>query len=123
VPSKALRWAAVLVLAASQTAIGGRAFARSGMSHGGHFVASSHFGHHRFDHRLRKRLVLIAPYGWNWPNDYGEVPSAGYGNTTIVAYPPPLSTARATDCRWNEDTFTVPSSAGGTSPIKVVSCR
>jgi hypothetical protein len=129
VPSKALRWVAVLVLAASQTAIGEHAFARSdgssGMSSGRHFVAGHHFGHQRFSHRFRRRPIFVAPYGWAWPYaDYGEVPSADYGNTIIVAYPPPLSTNRPADnCRWNEDTFTVPSSAGGTRPIQVVTCR
>ncbi len=54
---------------------------------------------------------------------YNEAPSAGY-NTTIVAYPPPLTSGRAADnCRWDEQTFTVPSAAGGTSPVKVMSCR
>jgi hypothetical protein len=26
-------------------------------------------------------------------------------------------------CNWNQQTFTVPSSAGGTRPIEVVSCH
>jgi hypothetical protein len=125
VPSKALRWVAVLALAASQTAIGEHAFARSGsgMSSSRHFVASHHFGHERFGHRFHRRPLFVAPYGWDWPYaDYGEVPSNE--NTTIVTYPPPVSTARAADnCRWNEETFTVPSSAGGTRPIQVMSCR
>lgn len=125
-PRKASRLAAVLILTASQMAIGECAFARSGggsggMSHG-HFVGSGHLPHSHFGHRLRRRPVLIAPYGWDWPYaDYNDVPSA---NTTIVAYPPPVSSGRATaDCHWNAETFTVPSSAGGTRPIQVMSCR
>lgn len=65
-PSKALRLAAVLILAASQTAIAERTFARggsSGMSHG-HVVGGSHFPHGHFGHRLRRNPVFIAPYGW-----------------------------------------------------------
>jgi hypothetical protein len=129
VPSKILRLAAVVILAASQMVIAERAFARggtsSGMSRAGHFVASHHFGHDRFSHRLRRSPVFIAPYGWDWPYaDYGDVPSAGNGNTTIVAYPAAVSSGRATDdCRWNEETFTVQSSAGGTRPIQVGTCR
>ena len=129
VPSKALRLAAVLILAASQTAIAERTFARggsSGVSHG-HVVGGSHFPHGHFGHRLRRNPVFIAPYGWGWDwpyADYNGVPSAGSGNTTIVAYPPPLSSGRASnDCHWNEDTFTVPSSAGGTRPVQVMNCR
>lgn len=128
-PSKALRLAAVVILATSQVAIGERAFARSGSISGvshSHFVGS-HFRHTHFGHRLRRNPILIAPYGWgwgwDWPHaDYGDVPSAG--NTTVVAYPPPLSSGRASnDCHWNDETFTAPSSAGGTRPIQVMTCR
>jgi hypothetical protein len=123
VSRKALRLAAVVILTASQMAIGERAFARSGggVSHS-HFVGSSHFSHGHFGHRFRRHPILIAPYGWDWPDaDYSDVPSA---NTTIVAYPPAVSSGRTTgDCHWSEETFTVPSSAGGTRPIHVVSCR
>jgi hypothetical protein len=129
-----LRLAAILILAASQTAIAERALARGGMSggvsgvsggksHGGHFVAGQHFDHERFGHRLRRGPAFIAPYGWDWPYaDYG--PGTAY-NTTVVAYPTaisPVPTA-ADNCRWNEETFTVPASAGGTRPIQVVTCR
>ena len=61
-PSKALRLAAVLILAASQTAIAERTFARggsSGVSHG-HVVGGSHFPHGHFGHRLRRNPVFIA---------------------------------------------------------------
>jgi hypothetical protein len=128
VQSKALRFTAVLILAASQTAIAERALARtggSGMSGGSHFVATGHFAHVRFGHRLRKNPVFSGPYGWGWDwpyADYGEAPP--YGNTTIVAYPPPLAAAHAANnCRWDAQTFTVPASAGGTRPVEVMSCR
>ncbi len=127
-PSTIFRLATVLILTASQIAIAERALARggtSGVSHG-HFVGGGHFHNPHFGHRLHRKPVFIAPYGWGWDwpyADYNEAPSAAY-NTTIVAYPPPLTSGRAADnCRWGEETFTVPSSAGGTSPVKVMSCR
>ena len=138
VPTKGLsfRLAAVLVLAVTQTTVVERASARVGGaggssgghavgSHVGHFVASNHFDHPRFGHRLRKNPFFVSPFGWGWDwpyADYGSAPNATA--TSIVAYPPPLWSAHARDdCRWNEDTFNVPSSAGGTLPIQVVSCR
>jgi len=133
VPSKTARLTAVLILAASQTGVGERALARAGssgaMSGGSHFVTGGHFARGHFGHRLRKNPVFVAPYGWGWGwdwpyADYGETPSAANGNTTIVAYPPPLSADHAADnCRWNAESFTVPASAGGTRPVQVVSCR
>jgi hypothetical protein len=136
VPSKAVRMAAVLILAASQIGIGERALARvsggamSGGSHSvgtGHFDARGHFARGRFGHRLRKNPVFLGGWGWGWDwpyADYGDTSGAAYGNTTIVAYPPPLSAAHASDnCRWNAESFTVPASAGGTRPVQVVSCR
>ena len=54
-PSKALRLAAVLILAASQTAIVERTFALTRPCVGG-----SHFPHGHFGHRLRRNPVFIA---------------------------------------------------------------
>ena len=136
-PGKAVRLAAVLILAASQTGITERALARAAgggaMSGGGHSVGTGHFAagrnfaRGRFAHRLRKNPVFFGAYGWGWDwpyADYGDTSGAAYGNTTIVAYPPPLSAAHAADnCRWNAESFTVPASAGGTRPVQVVSCR
>lgn len=142
-PSRTLRLAAALVLALTQSAIVERACARSGAaasgsgghSSGGHDVGgrgigshigeAGHFAHSRFGHRLRRNPFFGAPFGWGWDwpyADYGEAPSAAA--TSIVAYPPPLwSGYRADTCRWNDDTFTVPSSAGGKRAVEVVSCR
>lgn len=124
--SKTLRLAAVLVVAASQIAIGEHALARGGggVSSGGH---SGHMGHFNRpfvrDHFLRNRAVL-GGWGWGWP--YGD---NGYGNTTVVfpqAIPQAVNVTGAiatTPCHWNEDTFSVPSSAGGTRAVQVVTCR
>ena len=124
--SKALRLAAMLVLAASQTAIGEHAWARGGgggVSSRGH---SGHMGHFNRpfvrNHFLRNRAVL-GGWGWGWP--YGD---EGYSNTTVV-FPQATPQAAnvtgtiATPCHWNEDTFSVPSATGGTRPVQVVTCR
>lgn len=129
--SKALRLAAVLVVAASQIAIGEHALARGGGGGGGGGVSSGghsgHMGHFNRpflrDHFLRNRAVL-GGWGWGWP--YSD---DGYSSTTVVfpqAIPQAVNvtgTIATTPCHWNEDTFTVPASAGGTRPIQVVSCR
>lgn len=134
-PSKAVRLAAVLILLGSQTAIDEHASARGGSggamggSHfgRGHFGARGHFGRARFAHRLFKNPVFLGGWGWGWDwpyANYGDTSGAANGNTTIVAYPPPLTAAHATDdCRWNSESFTVPASTGGTQPVQVVSCR
>lgn len=125
---KSFRLAVALVLAATLTLTAEHAFARGGAvggKSGGHFIGGSHFGRAHFGLRLRRNPAFIAPYGWGWDwpyLDYGEAPSAAA--TSIVAYPPPLLSAHAADnCRWNSDTFNVPSSAGGKRAVEVVSCR
>jgi hypothetical protein len=128
--SKALRLAAVMIVAASQTAIGEAALARGGggggVSSGGH---SGHMGHVNRpflkNHFLRDRAVL-GGWGWGWGWPYGD---EGYSNTTVVfpqALPQAVNvtgTIAAAPCHWNEDTFSVPSSAGGNRPVQVVTCR
>jgi len=104
-----------LILVGSQTTVAQRALARGGsggaMSGGIHFGANGHFARAHFGHRLRKNPIFLGAYGWGWDwpyADYGETP-AGYGNTTIVAFPPPLTAVHAADnCRWNAESFTVP---------------
>jgi hypothetical protein len=63
-------------------------------------------------------------WGWGWGSGYGD---NGYGNTTVVAFPQAIPQAAnvtgSTPCHWNEDTFSVPSPAGGNRPVQVVSCR
>jgi hypothetical protein len=106
---------------------GGGGGGHGGMSMHGHFVR--HFDHRfRFFNRFNRNPFLFGG-GWAW--DWGL---GGYGdngnNTTVVVSQPPVSrfpvagvSTPATPCRWNAETFNVPSSAGGKQPVEVVSCR
>jgi hypothetical protein len=126
--SNALRLAAVLVLAASQTAVGGHALARGGggggASSGGHSAHMAHFNRPFLRHHFLRNQAVLGGWGWGWDWPYGDT---GYSNTTIVfpqAIPQAATgTLAATPCHWNEDTFSVPSSAGGTRPVQAVTCR
>ena len=115
---------AVSVMAASSTAM-----ARGGGGGGGGKGGSGgHAGHTlldrpHFDHRFQRNQFLLGGWGLGWP--YGE---GGYSNTNVVVYPqarPQFAdgSVAATPCRWNAETFTVPSSGGGNREIEVVSCR
>ena len=103
--------------------VGGRA----GISHG-HFVP--HFQNVRhfqnFQH-FRRNQLFLGGGGWGW--DWGY---PGNGNTSVLvsqqsgpAFPAAdlTGSVRAAPCHWNEETFSVPSSAGGKRPVQVVSCR
>ena len=106
------------------------AIARGGGGGGGGKGGSgvSHF-HGRFDnHFLRNHFLRnqAGGWGWDWGWGYGD---NGY-NTTVVAFP--QATPQAANvtgsiatgpCHWNQESFTVPSSAGGTRPVQVVSCQ
>ena len=128
---------AVSALAISSTAMargGGMAMhaGGSGMAmHGhGHFD-HDHFDHRRFDHRFHfvrrfNRNLFLSGWGWgDW--GLGGYGNNGYGNTTVVAFPQAVpqvaGSTSSGPCHWNENTFTVPSSAGGTRPVSVVSCQ
>src|SRR5690349_5337217 len=116
------------VIGASSSAMargggGGGGGGSSAGSHGGH----GHFGHFgHFGHRFQRNPVFFGD-GWGWG------PYSGNGaNTNILVSQQPLSPFPAADingsftpspCRWNEQTFTVPSSGGGTRPVQVVSCH
>jgi hypothetical protein len=130
--SKALRLAAVLVLAASQTAMGQHALARGGGGGGGGASSggrSGHMGHfnrpflrnHVLKNHFLRNQAVLGSWGWGWPYD-----DTGYSNTTVVfpqVTPQAVNVIAATPCHWNEDTFSVPSSAGGNRPVQVVTCR
>ena len=106
---------AVAILGVSSTAM-----ARS-VSVGSMAMHSHGHGHGHFVHHFKRNPVFLGGWGWGWP--YYD---SGYGtNTVIVAYPQatPQATIATAPCHWNEQTFTVPSSAGGTRPISVVDCR
>jgi hypothetical protein len=64
----------------------------------------------------------------------GPYDNSGSGsNTTVVVFPQAIPQAANVTgsvtgpvdppCKWNQQEFTVPSSAGGTRPVQVVSCR
>src|SRR3974390_3068302 len=129
---------AVTALAISSTAMakGG------GGSNGGMFMhGHGHFDHHfRFVNRFNRNLFNRFNGnlgGWGWGGDCGWGGGCGWGgyndngssNTTVVAFP--QATPQAANvtgsiatgpCRFTTDTFDVPSSAGGTRPVQVVSC-
>ena len=95
-----------------------------------------HFGHSPFGHRFlnnrfvnnrffNNRLFFMGwggGWGGGWPYDSG-----GYTNTTVAVFPQAIPQVAGTGsigpCHWNDDTFNVPSSFGGTRPVQVVSCR
>jgi hypothetical protein len=119
---------AIVILGVSSAAMakgsggGGGGKGSSGGSHIGH----NHFGHNHFDRRFLRNRFFLNGWGWDW--GWAPYDNSGYGNSTVVAFP--LATPQvangsvaATPCHWNAETFTVPSSTGGTGPVQVVSCR
>jgi hypothetical protein len=100
---------------------------------GGHGMMGHHFHHHfpNFrNHFLRNQFLRNQAFfgnGWGWGGwglgGYGEG-----GNTTVVNFPSAIPGAEVTGstsrpCRLQAETFTVPSSAGGTKPVEIVGCR
>ena len=117
---------AVAVMGVSSTAMAKGGGGKDGS--GGH-VGHAHFGHAHFDHRFRRNQFLLGGWGWDWGlgSGYGD---NGYGNTTVVAFPQATPQAAGVTgsiatgpCRWNADTFNVPSAGGDNRPVQVVSCR
>jgi hypothetical protein len=112
---------AVAVMGVSSTAMAKAAGGGGGSMGHGH----GHMGHH---HHFRNNPFLFG--GWDWGlGGYGD---SGYGSTTVVVSPPPVprfpaahvtGSVATTPCHFNEDTYNVPSSNGGTRPVQVVSCR
>jgi len=130
----------ITLTAVAALGVGTAAFARGGgmaMHAGGSGMAMHGHGHfvRHFDHRFRffnrfNRNPFLFGGGWDWGlGGYGE----GNGNnTTVVVSQPPVSrfpvagvtaSTSSEPCHWNQETFTVPSSAGGTRPVQVVTCR
>jgi hypothetical protein len=108
---------------------GGGGGGKGGWSHGGMH------GHGHFDHRFARRDFfnrrLFNSFGWGWGGDWGwgGYGDSGYGgNNTVVVFPQaiPQAATGSVDpgpCKWNQQEFKVPSSAGGTRPVQVVSCH
>jgi hypothetical protein len=122
---------ALMGVSSAAMARGGGGGSGGGGGKGGSGVA--HF-HGRFDthflrnHFLRNQAVL-GGWGWGWGSGSGYGDN-GYGNTTVVAFPQATPQAAGVTrsiatgpCRWNADTFNVPSAGGGNRPVQVVSCR
>jgi hypothetical protein len=123
---------AVAILGVSSTAMAGGMVMHSGGSGGrtamhghGHVVHHFHFKRN-FVHNFRNPIFL-GGWGWDWGlggYDYGSA-----GNTTVVVLPQAVPQAAnvtgSSDprCHWHDETYTVPSSAGGTRPITVKSCQ
>jgi len=121
----------VALIAVAIVGVNSPAMARSGGGgggggKGGSGMSHNHFGHHFFRNHFLRNQAFLGGWGWGWGWPYGD---SGYGNSTVVfpqAIPQAAGTTASiatTACHWSEDTFTVPSSAGGTRPIQVVSCR
>ena len=113
---------AVAIMGVGSTAMAG---GHGGM--GGHGMMSHHFNRHfpNFRNHFLKNQALFAwgsGWGWGWP--YGDG-----GNTTVVAFPqaaprtPDVTGSTSPPCRLTAETFTVPSLAGGTTPVQIVGCR
>ena len=118
---------AILGVSSAATAHGSGGGGGKGGSARGHF-GHSHFGRNQFDHRFLRNRAFLNGWGWDW--GWAPYDNSGYGNTTVVAFPQATpqaanatSSVAAGPCNWNQQTFTVPSSAGGTQPIQVVSCH
>jgi hypothetical protein len=93
---------------------------------GGHGMMGHHFNHHfpNFRNRFLRNQAFF-PWGWG---DWGWGPYGEGGNTTVVNFPSAIPGAEVTGstsppCRLQAETFTVPSSAGGTKPVEIVGCR
>jgi hypothetical protein len=114
---------AVAVMGASSTAMA-KGAGGGGWSHGGH----GHFGHRfHFVNRFNRNPFLLG--GWGWGLD-GWGPYGEGNTTTVVAFPQATpqpagvtGSIAATPCHLSAETFTVPSSAGGTRQVQIVACR
>ena len=139
----------ITLTAVAALGVSSAALARGGggMSGGGHFGHMGHFGHQFprnplfinpfLRNQVLRNLVLRNQFLGNqaflggWGSDWGWGPygDTGYGsNTTVVVFPqavPQTATGSTSSgpCHWNRETFTVPSSQGGTRSVQVVSCR
>ena len=106
---------------------GGMAMHSGGMVMHGHFI--NHFNFRRnFVRNFRFRNPLfLSGWGWDWGlGGYGD--SGDSGNTTVVVFPQAIPQAATgpvdpAPCKWNQREFAVPSSAGGTRSVQVVSCH
>ena len=133
----------VVLDAAAILSVSSTAMARGG-AHGMGMHGHGHFAHHfnfrrNFVHNFRfgRNPLFLSGFG---SGDWGLGPydnSGGGSNTTVVVFPQAIPQAAQAipqaahvtslvdpaPCNWKQQEFTVPSSAGGTRPVQVVSCR
>ncbi len=117
---------AVMGVSSAAMAKGGGGGGKGGWSHG-EMHGHGHFDHGQFRNRFLRNRFL---FGGGWGSDWGLWPydNSGGSNTTVVVFPQatPQAATGAVDaapCNWKQQDFSVPSSAGGTRPVQVVSCR
>jgi hypothetical protein len=128
--------AVVAVMGVSPAAIAkGGGGGGGGGSHGGmHGGMHGMHGHGHFDHRFARRFFDRGLFnnfnGWGWGGDWGGggYGDSGYGSNTTVVFPQAIPQAATgsvdnSPCSWKQTEFKVPSSAGGTAPVQVVSCH
>ena len=122
---------AVLVVVVAVMGVSLAAMAKGGGGGGGGSHGGMHgvHGHGHFDHRFARRFFDRGLFnnfnGWGW-GGYGD---SGYGgNNTVLVFPQAIPQAATgsvdpAPCNWKQQDFSVPSSAGGTRPVQVVSCH
>ena len=85
-------------------------------------AGGTQFGHGGFGHPFHRRFhkTVVFPYGY-YDNDY---PTDPFGDDAATTYSPPIVPPEPSPptCQRNVETFTVPSSAGGTRQIKIINC-
>ena len=128
--------AVVVLIAIAMLGVSSIAMAKGGGAGGGHGgvgragINHAHFGPHfqvgrRFQRFPRNQLFLGGGWGWDWGYPgYGGNTSVLVTQQAVPAFPAAdLTGSVAAPCHWSEETFSVPSSAGGKRPVEVVSCR
>ena len=112
---------AAMCIASTAMAMPGGSSGAPAVISGGH-ASGPQFGHGVFGHPLHKRFhkTVVFPYGY-YDNDY---PTDTFGDDAPMTYSPPVVSAAPSPppCQRNVETFTVPSSAGGTRQIKIINC-
>ena len=115
--------AAIAAMCVASTAMamdGGGGGAPAGVISGGQ-ASGAQFGHGGFGLPFHKRFhkTVVFPYGY-YDNDY---PTDTFGDDAATTYSPPIVPPEPSPtCQRNVETFTVPSSAGGTRQIKIINC-
>ena len=105
------------ITAATALVLGTVSVPTVGMAFGNHSDrGGNQFAHRAMGHRFHKHKTLIVPYPYY---DYGY-PT----DDELSDYPPPsvVPPSPPSACHRNEETFTVPSEAGGRREITIINC-